>query len=94
MEEKKIVRGGFGEPYCSDKCYNEGGRYASSVMLKNQRGVCGVCRKPVTASMYGPLECAAMPYEGVTLYVCLDCSEKGKAHLQSYNKCCMCGKPL
>ena len=85
-----MIRGGFGEPYCSQACYDNGGRYVSAVMLKNQSGVCGICQKPVRASMYGQPECAAVPYEGMTLIVCVGCTAKGKAHLQGHRKCCMC----
>ncbi len=35
-----IIKGGFGEPYCSQACYDNGGKYAAAVMLKNQTGVC------------------------------------------------------
>ncbi len=86
--------GGFGEPYCSQTCLDEGGRYAAAVMLKNQSGVCGVCQRPVQASMYGTPTCAAVPYEGMTLFVCTSCTSQGKAHLRSHTRCCMCRKPL
>ena len=89
-----VVHGGFGEPYCSQECYEKGGKYISAVMLKNQTGVCGVCQRPVQASMYGAANCVVVPYEGVNLFICKSCTSKGKAHLQSYRKCCMCQKPL
>jgi hypothetical protein len=47
-----VIRGGFGEPYCSEECYKQGGRYAAAVMLRNQTGVCGICQTPVQAHMY------------------------------------------
>ena len=88
------IRGGFGEPYCSKACHNKGGKYASAVMLKNQSGVCGICQKPVQASMYGNSDCAVVPYEGVNLFICRGCTEQGRAHLRSYAKCCLCQKYL
>jgi len=87
-------RGGMGEPYCSAKCYNDGGRYASSVMLQGQSGVCGFCQKPVRASMYGEATCGAVPYEGMTLFVCTSCAQKARRHFMNYHKCCMCQKSL
>jgi hypothetical protein len=90
----EVNHGGFNEPYCSSACYDNGGRYASAVMLKNQSGVCGFCQKPVRASMYGALECSAIPYEDMTLFICLSCSEKAKAHLKNYRKCCMCQRDI
>ena len=89
-----MIRGGMNEPYCNSKCYDDGGRYASSVMLKNQSGVCGFCQKPVQASMYGKATCAAIPYEEMTLFICTKCASKAKNHLSGYRKCCMCGKSL
>lgn len=89
-----VIRGGFGEPYCSQECHDQGGKYAAAVMLKNQSGVCGICQRPVQASMYGEANCAVVPYEGVNLFICDRCTAKGKAYLQTYRKCCMCQKPL
>ena len=89
-----IIRGGFGEPYCSQVCHDKGGKYAAAVMLKNQAGVCGICQKPVQASIYGSSNCAIVPYEGVNLFICESCTTQGKAHLNNYNKCCMCQKPI
>lgn len=88
------VRGGFGEPYCSQQCHDNGGKYAAAVMTKNQSGVCGVCQKPVKASMYGASNCAVVPYEGVNLFICSSCTVQGKTYLKTYNKCCMCQKSL
>jgi hypothetical protein len=89
-----MIRGGFGEPYCSEKCYEEGGKYIAAVMLKNQTGVCGICQSPVQALMYGASNCAVVPYEGMNLFICNNCTAQGKAYLQNYTKCCMCQKPL
>lgn len=89
-----MVKGGFGEPYCSNDCYEQGGKYISAVMLNNQPGVCGFCQNPVQASMYGESNCAVVPYESINLFICLDCVDRAKEYLQNYNKCCMCGKNL
>ena len=88
------VRGGFGEPYCSQECYDNGGKYISAIMLKKQAGVCGFCQNPVEASMYGELNCAVVPYEGVNLFICNSCTTQGKAHFRDYQQCCMCQKAL
>lgn len=88
------VRGGFGEPYCSQVCYEKGGQYISSVMLKKQTGVCGVCQRQVQVSMYDAYNCAIVPYEGVNLFICDRCTTQGENHLSNYQKCCMCGKQL
>jgi hypothetical protein len=93
-EVKMVVRGGLGEPCCSQACYNKAGNYISAVMMKNQSGVCGICQRPVQASLAGTATCAVVPYEGVNLLICEHCSSQGKAYLQSYSKCCMCQKPI
>jgi len=93
-----VVRGGFKEPYCSQKCLDDAGSYAFSAMVQKQEGVCGFCQKPVRATMYGTKEgfvdCVVMPYEGVTLFVCTSCVVEGSTYLKSYKKCCMCQKDL
>ena len=93
-EARLKVRGGFGEPYCSQECRDRGGAYISALMLKNQTGICGVCQRPVQASLHGAATCALVPYEGINLFVCDRCTARGKAHLQNYQKCCLCQKPL
>ena len=78
----------------AQECYDKGGRYISSVLLKNQTGVCGICQRAVQASMYGKSNCAVVPYEGMNLFICEKCVDKGNAHLKTYSKCCMCQNPL
>ena len=48
----EVILGGMREPYCSQSCHDEAGRYISAVMIGNQQGVCGFCRKKVRASLY------------------------------------------
>ncbi len=82
--------GGFGEPYCSDQCYKQGGKYSASVMMKNQSGVCGFCQTPVKVSMYGESNCSVIPYEGVNLFICNNCTGRAGDYLKNYFKCCNC----
>ena len=88
------LRGGLGEPYCSQECYGQGGKYAGSAMLKNQAGYCGFCRSPVQASMYGEESCGVVPFEGVTLFVCVRCLDRARQHFSAYQKCSMCQKSI
>lgn len=90
----KVYRGGAGEPYCSQECYDKGGKYAASVMLKEQSGVCGLCGASVKVSMYGESNSTVVPYEGKNLFVCENCVYKGREFLMHYKKCCMCQRPL
>jgi hypothetical protein len=91
---QETLRGGLGEPYCSQACYDSGGRYAASVLMQNQSGVCGFCRRTVQASMYGEPACGAIPYEGMTLFVCTGCTARSREHLADHPRCCVCLKPL
>ena len=88
------IRGGLEEPYCSQACRDQGGRYAAAVMMKNQTGVCGFCQRPVQASMYGAADCAVVPYEKINLFVCNACAGRARAYLRDYKKCCSCQQHL
>ena len=81
-----MKRGSFGEPYCSDQCYSDGGRYAFTLQRQKATGVCGVCQQPVTVGVSG----GGVPHEGKTLYVCPACVGKAKSYFESYKKCCSC----
>jgi hypothetical protein len=81
------TRGGFGEPYFSQQCLGLGGKYAAAATLCNQEGVCGICKMPVQASMYGASNCAVVPYEGASFFVCRYGAEKGRGHLWGYETC-------
>ncbi len=85
------VRSGLVEQYCSQECHDRAGDYIAAVMVKNQEGVCGICQRPVRASMYGEPTCAIVPYEGMNLFMCTEVIEKGSARLQrqSYPRCCL-----
>jgi hypothetical protein len=92
-----MERGGLGEPYCSKECWEQGGRYAFSVQVKNESDPCGFCQKQVQMSAFGVGVLsggAAIPYEGMTLFVCDGCASKAETHLLAYRKCCMCQKAL
>jgi len=94
VENAEVVRGGFGEPYCSVKCLSQAGKYSSAVLLKEQTGVCGICQRPVQATMYGTPECVAIPFEDKTLFVCVLCVKEARTFLGNYKKCCVCQKTL
>jgi len=93
------MRGGGGEPYCSEKCYNQAGIGINGAFSKGIRGVCGFCQEPV---QYGPsfsvTNCVAFPMKGPTqtLFICRKrkCIEKSKKYISKLKECCMCGKPI
>ena len=83
-------RGGLGEPYCSDACWEQTAHYAMLEILGARCGVCG----EVVSNRAGRRDYAVIPYEGKTLVVCQKCAPTMRAKLQSYDKCCMCHKAL
>jgi len=90
----KIKRGGFGEPYCSDKCYSKAGKEISNRILMGTSGVCGFCQSSVYASMENAGEVVLFPYKGQMFFVCKSCFSKGKEYVKTIDVCCMCGKRL
>lgn len=86
--------GNLGEPYCSNECLNNGKRCAESMSFYTHMGVCGFCQKPIRDTGYGTRQSSAIPFEGKTLYVCPNCTEKAKQYMKSYHKCCMCQKTI
>lgn len=93
-KRKEIKRGGFEEPYCSDKCYNKAGKEIADRILMGTSGVCAFCQSPVYASMENAGECAFFPYRKQLFFICKTCFPKGKEHVKTINECCMCGKSL
>ena len=87
-------RGGIGEPYCSETCYDKGGKHGGAIRLNQESGVCSICQTPVRMSLSSAG--AAFPYGGQTLYICgsASCREKVRAFVDTKNVCCMCGKTL
>ena len=92
-----VKRGGAGEPYCSEECYNGAGVGIYGASVKGITGICGFCQSPVR---YGPsmsvTNCTAIPHKGraETLFICTKCLDKGKKYLRKMKQCCMCGKPV
>lgn len=89
-----ILRGGAGEPYCSQQCYDDGGKHAMAIRLRGESGVCAVCQTPVKMGLAS--DGAAFPYDGRTLFVCgsANCRERATAFVNQKNVCCMCGRAL
>lgn len=84
-----IQRGGLGEPYCSERCYNAAGKDIAAAILQGYDGPCGFCQRPVRLG-HGSGN-FAHPYRKVFLYVCPACRAKGEAHAVKLTECCFCG---
>ena len=92
IKNSKIKRGGFNEPYCSEKCYNEAGRKISSLLLAGSSGQCGFCQTPVNLGLGSNI--VAFPYRGMVLHICKNCRNKGEKYVQEIDECCMCANEL
>lgn len=46
-KRNEIKRGRFGEPHCSDKCYNKAGKDIADRILVGISGVCAFYEQPV-----------------------------------------------
>ena len=83
-------RGGLGEPYCSQSCFDAAARYAMTDIIS---GKCSLCGKSVGIGS-GPRDHTVIPYEGRVWIVCQNCAPGMRNKVQSYTKCCKCQKPL
>jgi HEAT repeat protein len=87
----KAIRGGLGEPYCSERCYELGGGTITRELLSGWRGDCSVCRKPIKLSVGG--RASMVCYRpGEFLYFCGDssCADAVKQAVRG-DSCVVCG---
>lgn len=89
-----IVRGGFGEPYCSHACHDRAGEEILSRSFRGTGGVCGFCQTPVSADWTQAGQNALFPFRGQILHICPSCLPRGKDYVKDIRECCMCGKPI
>ena len=87
------VRGVLGEPYCSESCKEAGGRTIFQAISQEWSGICGVCRKPVTAGM-GPGDPSVVAYNEQPFYFCAGCVSTVKSHVRKSPTCVICGDPI
>lgn len=90
----EVRRGGFGEPYCSMKCYQQAGEEISARTFRGGIGQCAVCQRSVSRGLTQPRQCVFFPFRGQLLHICTACELKGKEFVKGITECCMCGKPL
>ncbi|NLE76885.1 MAG: HEAT repeat domain-containing protein [Chloroflexi bacterium] len=87
---RPAFRGGLGEPYCSQECYDRAALYA---MLDIPDATCSLCGTRAFTTSAGR-NYAVIPYEGKTWVICRSCVPTMQARLQSAEKCAMCQKGL
>ena len=88
------LRGGLGEPYCSEGCYKQAGLAIFQADREHWSGPCGACQKPVVAGS-GP-RVGIVPYNQQTLYLCGDdeCIRRARELVSRSTTCVMCGTPV
>jgi hypothetical protein len=89
---KTTRRGGLAEPYCSDDCYNKGGREIGASVFRGIQGTCGFCQRSVTVMMGSSTK--LMPFRNAFLFICPACLQAGQDYVRHIRECCMCGKSL
>jgi hypothetical protein len=84
----EIQRGGFGEPYCSEACYDQAGRAMATARLTGAAGACEYCK-----SVIGPRH-VTLVKGGRLVFICQSCAARVQAEIQALSRCYMCDAPL
>jgi hypothetical protein len=89
-EERRheIQRGGFGEPYCSEACYDQAGRAMATARLTGAAGACEYCK-----SVIGPRH-VTLVKRGRLVFICQSCAARVQAEIRALSRCYMCDAPL
>ena len=87
-QRSEVPRGGFGEPYCSAQCYEQGGRKLGSARLTGAAGNCEYCK-----SLVGE-RCVILPKRNRLVFICGPCAGRVKADIQTLSRCYLCDAPL
>jgi hypothetical protein len=83
-----IRRGGFGEPYCSETCYDQAGRTMATARLTGAAGACEYCKSAV-----GPRHVTLVKRGGL-VFICQRCADRVQPEIQALSRCYMCEAPL
>ena len=88
-----MKRGGLGEPYCSERCYELGGQTIAREVLSGWEGDCSVCRREINLGVGGPASMVCYR-PGEFLYFCGDpsCVEAVRGAVRG-SSCVVCGAP-
>lgn len=86
--DDEVRRGGFGEPYCSEACYEEAGRAMATARLRGEAGDCAYCGRTV-----GSRHLILASREGLVFF-CESCADRVGPEVRSRATCYMCQKAL
>lgn len=92
--KSKYPKGGFDEPYCSDRCYGLSEIEIARGLFTGIRGVCAFCQKSVYLSFNNMGGCGFFPFRQKLIFVCKSCHQKGKEYSKNIGECVMCGKEI
>jgi hypothetical protein len=70
-----------------------GGTDAIQASASGASGSCHVCGKALQASLYVDFG-FVIPFENGLFFSCTSCTDRAKAFLAGYTKCCRCGDPI
>jgi hypothetical protein len=84
----EIRRGGFGEPYCSEACYDQAGRAMATVRLTGAAGACEYCKGLSTPRNI------TLVKKGRLVFICQSCAASVRGEIQTMSRCYMCDTPL
>jgi hypothetical protein len=90
-----MLRGGLGEPYCSEHCHELGGQTIAREHMNRWTGDCSVCRGPVALSV-GSSASMVCWKPGQFLYYCPSpsCVATVRQHVAASTICVICGAPV
>ena len=94
ITSNRIRYGGFGEPYCSQKCYEKAGEVIFVQSMKGASGICVLCKCSVNQSFNAIEQNVFFPFRGQLLHICNSCLSRGKDYVKKIEECCMCGKSV
>jgi serine/threonine protein kinase/cytochrome c-type biogenesis protein CcmH/NrfG len=84
-----LRRGGLGEPYCSERCYDSAGKDIAAANLRGYNGPCNFCQCPVRLGLGSGN--FAHRFRKNFLYVCHRCRSQAEAQARDILECCFCG---
>lgn len=80
-----ILRGGFGEPYCSKGCYDEAGRAMGKARVTGACGDCEYCKKIVSEPE------VVLVKGGRLVFICGSCASAAQVKIKLLSECSFCG---
>lgn len=89
------MRGGMGEPYCSQDCYDQDGAAITTTMLEGVTGVrCHVCHEPLDFAVGTPTSMVYIAGGPRYFHQTPECDGAVRAEVAHLMECVVCGRRL